>query len=222
MRLGVVAWLVLGGCLDAGPDPGEGTVDEELTSSIYDIRSFGGNIFSQTFNYVTPQGCDAGFVRQSASTRWTSQAGGNCGFTGWLPGSNPADCRAMVQATTGGGWFGGTCETFVTQISGSWYQYAASNTNSAQQNTVPVQISLNAGDTLTVGTCGLTDSTFQGDTFLRLFDPHGTQVALSDDACGGRGSQMTFVVPPPGGFYTVRAGCWSSTNCSGLLEWTIN
>jgi hypothetical protein len=220
--LGAVAWVALGGCLDAGvePDDGEDTVEQGLTSSLYDSRSFGGYIFSQTFNYTTPRNCGSGFVRQSASTRWTSQLGGHCAFTGWAS-SMPSDCGATVQAVTAGDWFGGTCETFITEISGGWYPYDASNTNSAQQNTVNVQIFVTAGQTLTLGTCGVMDATAQGDTFLRLIRSDGLQVAMNDDACGGRGSMLTYVATFSD-IYTVHAGCYSSGSCSGQMVWNLN
>ncbi|AKJ03807.1 trypsin domain protein [Archangium gephyra] len=99
--------------------------------------------------------------------------------------------------------------------------YSASNTNSAQQNTVNRIIALSAGQTLTLGTCGVTGSSFSGDTYLRLYNSSGVQVALSDDACGGAGSNFTYTVPSgAGGNYQLRAGCYSSYSCSGTVAWT--
>ncbi|WNG57899.1 hypothetical protein F0U59_26455 [Archangium gephyra] len=100
--------------------------------------------------------------------------------------------------------------------------YNASNTNSAQQNTVNQTIALTAGQTLTLGTCGVTGSSFSGDTYLRLYNPSGTQVAYNDDACGGTGSNFTYTVPSgASGNYQLRAGCYSSNSCSGTAAWTL-
>ncbi|WPB82345.1 Ig-like domain-containing protein [Archangium violaceum] len=100
--------------------------------------------------------------------------------------------------------------------------YSASNTNSAQQNTVNQTIALTAGQTLTLGTCGVSGASFSGDTYLRLYNPSGTQVAYNDDACGGVGSNFTYTVPSgASGNYQLRAGCYSSGSCSGSVAWTL-
>jgi hypothetical protein len=71
-----------------------------------------------------------------------------------------------------------------------------------------------------VGTCGLTGSSFTGDTYLRLYGPTGAQAASNDDACSGRGSNLSFTATSAG-TYQIRAGCYSSTSCSGTVAWTI-
>jgi V8-like Glu-specific endopeptidase len=103
------------------------------------------------------------------------------------------------------------------------FDFTASGTNSAQQNTVNQDIPLAAGKTLTVGTCGVPGASATGDTYLRLFNPAGVQVALNDDGCGGSGSKLTYTVPAgaPGGAYQVRAGCYGATSCSGKVAWTV-
>ncbi|GHG87213.1 serine protease [Comamonas sp. JC664] len=100
------------------------------------------------------------------------------------------------------------------------FAYSASNTNSAQQNTTNRTIALRAGQTLTIGTCGLTGTTFTGDTYLRLRGPTGTQVAENDDACGGRGSSITYLATADGN-HAINAGCYSSGSCTGTVAWTI-
>jgi V8-like Glu-specific endopeptidase len=100
------------------------------------------------------------------------------------------------------------------------YTYTASNTNSAQQNTVNRTLSLNAGDVVEVGTCGLEGATASGDTYLRFFNGAGTQVAANDDACGGRASYFKYTVPSSGSF-TIRAGCYSSGSCGGTVVWKV-
>jgi V8-like Glu-specific endopeptidase len=101
------------------------------------------------------------------------------------------------------------------------YNYSASNTNSAQQNTVNKVITLAAGDVVEVGTCGLTGATASGDTYLR-FNFAGAQVAYNDDGCGGTASYFNYTVPAgKGGSYEIRAGCYSSNSCSGTVAYTI-
>jgi Zn-dependent metalloprotease len=103
---------------------------------------------------------------------------------------------------------------------GNSYNYSATNTNSAQANTVNQSVTLAAGDTLKLGTCGLTGSAFTGDTYLRLFGPAATQVGSNDDACGGLGSQITFTATAAGS-YQIRGGCYAATACTGTVAWTI-
>ncbi|MEZ4364405.1 MAG: serine protease [Kofleriaceae bacterium] len=100
------------------------------------------------------------------------------------------------------------------------YSYSASNTNSAQQNTVNKVVALAAGDKITLGTCGLTGAAFTGDTWLRLVAPSGGEVASNDDACGGRGSNLTFTASTAGN-YEIRGGCYSSGSCTGTVVWDL-
>ena len=100
------------------------------------------------------------------------------------------------------------------------FSYTASNTNSAQQNTTNQTIALTAGQILTIGTCGVSGATFTGDTYLRLRDPAGVQVAANDDACSGMASRIVYTAPAAGN-YEIRAGCYSNTSCTGTVAWTI-
>lgn len=102
---------------------------------------------------------------------------------------------------------------------GNSYSYTASNTNSAQTNTVNQTVALTAGQKITLGTCGVTGSTFTDDTWLRLNGPSG-EVASNDDACGGRGSQIVFTAVTSGN-YVIRGGCYQNTACTGTVAWTI-
>ncbi|WP_224240334.1 hypothetical protein [Hyalangium gracile] len=99
------------------------------------------------------------------------------------------------------------------------YSYSASNTDSAYQNTVNQVVTLTAGQTLTVATCGLPGATFTGDTFLRLYGPL-IQLAFNDDACGGTGSSLTFT-STAGGTYEIRGGCYASSSCTATVVWQI-
>jgi hypothetical protein len=101
------------------------------------------------------------------------------------------------------------------------FDYAASNTNYASQNTVNRTLVLTAGQTLTVGTCGVDGASGTGDTYLRLAGPGGAVVALNDDACNLL-SRIVYTVPPGGtGSYTIMAGCFASGSCSGRVVWTV-
>ena len=103
----------------------------------------------------------------------------------------------------------------------AFFDYSASDTHSAQDihNSASGEISLAAGETIMLGTCGLTDSAFTGDTYLRLYGP-STQVAANDDseACGqdSKGSRLTYTAPIAG-VYTLRAGCFDVGACSGTV-----
>jgi hypothetical protein len=103
---------------------------------------------------------------------------------------------------------------------GNTLSYSASNTGSATMNTVTRTLALTAGQQLTLGTCGVTGATFSGDTYLRLYGPNGLEVAVSDDACGGAGSNFTYTASTTGN-YQLHAGCYSSGSCSGTVAWTL-
>jgi V8-like Glu-specific endopeptidase len=100
------------------------------------------------------------------------------------------------------------------------YNYSATNTNSAAQNTVNKVVALTAGQSMTVATCGVTGATFTGDTYLRVYGPAATQVASNDDACGGNGSSLTFTAATAGN-YEIRGGCYSSGSCTATAVWVI-
>jgi microsomal dipeptidase-like Zn-dependent dipeptidase len=99
------------------------------------------------------------------------------------------------------------------------FTYNATNTNSAQQNTVNYNVALNAGQTLQLGTCSVSGSSGTGDTYLRVYGPGGTQVAVNDDSCG----LLTYLsyTASQGGIYQIRAGCYSGNSCGGTVAYTI-
>ncbi|WP_164015867.1 trypsin-like serine peptidase [Pyxidicoccus trucidator] len=163
------------------------------------------------------------------------------GPAGTLVGSNDDACggrgsNLSFTATTAGnyeiraGCYGsGSCGGTVVwtleagpppATSGS-FSYSASNTNSAQQNTTPHDLSLTAGQTLSFGTCTVAGASGTGDTYLRLYNAAGQQVGGNDDSCGQL-SHATYVVPAgAGGTYQVRAGCYGSGSCGGTVAWTV-
>lgn len=108
--------------------------------------------------------------------------------------------------------------------------YAKAWTNSANQGyehfTVPGG-ALVVGQRLRLSTCGdavggLTGASGAGNTYLRLFDPSGNEVAENDDAspagpCGTL-STIDFTIPTGGaGVYTLRAGCFGATACRATV-----
>jgi hypothetical protein len=99
------------------------------------------------------------------------------------------------------------------------FNYSASNTSNATQNTTPYDVRLTAGQTLSFGTCSVAGASGSGDTFLRLYAPDGSNVALNDDACG----YLSFVgfTATQTGTYRIQAGCFSSGGCSGTVAFTI-
>ncbi|WPB73768.1 GON domain-containing protein [Archangium violaceum] len=99
------------------------------------------------------------------------------------------------------------------------FNYSASNTNSATQNTTPYDVTLTAGQTLSFGTCSVAGASGSGDTFLRLYAPDGSHVAGNDDACG----YLSFVgfTATQTGTYRIQAGCYSSGSCNGTVAFTI-
>jgi hypothetical protein len=159
------------------------------------------------------------------------------GFSTCLPGTPPVvsdnnTCTADVcDAVTGVAHIplpdGTTCNgvgvctagTCSSPGSGS-FSYSASNTDSATQNTVNFDISIVAGQTLSIGTCGLAGASGSGDTFLRLFDASNNLVAANDDACGVL-SFFTFTATTTGTFQ-VHAGCFSTSSCDGTVAFTLS
>jgi V8-like Glu-specific endopeptidase len=131
---------------------------------------------------------------------------GGCYSTGSCGGT------VVWKVTPGGGTGGG--------ISGS-FAFNATNTNSAQQNTVNRDVMLTAGQVIKLGTCTVAGASGTGDTYLRLYGPSVTQVASNDDSCGSL-SYLTYTVPAgAGGTYQLRAGCYKGTSCSGTVAYTI-
>jgi hypothetical protein len=113
----------------------------------------------------------------------------------------------------------GTVKWENVTVAGS-YSYSASNTSSAQQNTIDRYVWIQTGRTITAGTCGLAGSSASGDTYLRIFDSNGAQVAANDDACGSLASSLSYTSTAYVS-YRILAGCYSSSSCSGTVVWSI-
>ncbi len=164
---------------------------------------------------------DRGF---EGSWRWIS--GLPSTYANWSP-ENPNNYSGQQHCGTdnwdsAGRWDDDYCWfsfPFVCESSGSpnkgHFSYSAANTASATQNTTNYPIQLYQGMVLTFGTCGVSGAGGSGDTYLRLLNPQGSEVAANDDACGYL-SNLSYVVPSTGTYY-IRAGCYSSGSCSGTV-----
>ncbi|HEX8434741.1 lectin-like protein [Archangium sp.] len=159
--------------------------------------------------------------------RWSN---GASAYVNWSPGEpndwgSDEDCGVKYS---GGAWnddncfkkFQYICESVDVSVTINYFEYSASNTSSASQNTTNVAVTLQAGQTLTVGTCGISGTFASGDTYLRLYGPNGFEVAYNDDSCGGLSSNFSYAAPA-GGTYVIRAGCYGSGACSGRVGYTF-
>jgi hypothetical protein len=98
-------------------------------------------------------------------------------------------------------------------------EYSASNTNSATNasTTAQIPIAFNAGETIMIGTQGLTESTFSGDTFLRLRNSSLVDLATSDDSCATLASRLSFTAPSAA-THTIWAGCFGGSSCGNISK----
>jgi hypothetical protein len=96
------------------------------------------------------------------------------------------------------------------------------NTNSATINTVLKVIELQEGSTLFMGTRNMASSgTAWGDTFIRLYNPQGKEVAVNDNYQNGSNlSYLDYTVPGGlSGPYEIQIGCFKNKHCYGALEY---
>jgi hypothetical protein len=75
-----------------------------------------------------------------------------------------------------------------------------------------------AGTSVRIGTCGMADASFTGNTLLRLFIAGTTtEVASNNDSCAGAGSQINYVAPYDM-YLELHAGCAGNTlGCGGTI-----
>lgn len=101
--------------------------------------------------------------------------------------------------------------------------FSASSTNNALSNTTREWLHAPPGSTVDIGTCDVPGSSGSGDTYIRLFDSEGVQVAVNDDGTGcGYLSKLSYVVPDfSNGLYEIRAGCYGSSSCSGMVAYEV-
>jgi len=96
-------------------------------------------------------------------------------------------------------------------------EYSASSTNSATNasTTAQIPIAFGAGETIMIGTQGITESIFSGDTFLRLRNSSLVDLATNDDSCGTLGSKLSFTAPSAATI-TIWAGCFGDSSCGSI------
>ena len=87
-------------------------------------------------------------------------------------------------------------------------------------STTCVIYNLRAGAVLALGTSRIAGSVCYGDTYLRLLNSAGVQVAYNDDSVGSC-SWLQYTVPTAG-TYTILNGCYVGTSCAGTVAYTIN
>jgi len=122
--------------------------------------------------------------------------------------------RPPVMSPTAVPTFTAAPTTFVP-IPAFFPAYTASDTSSAQQKTVDEELFVCPGTTLTFSMCGAAGAC-NGDTYMRLLDASGSEIALNDDTCGVC-SSITMKFNAPCQTYTVKQGCFGSSSCGGTV-----
>lgn len=155
-------------------------------------------------------------------------------YTNWYtPSNEPNDYQGMEDCATDryhddyerwNDWdcnlsFPFVCEreSLPTSNRGGYY-YSASNTASATINTYNFAVYLYATQLFTVGTCGVPGASGSGDTYLRINNPYGQEIAANDDSgdpCGLLSNLS--IIAPVTGTYIIRSGCYGSGSCSGTV-----
>ena len=175
-----------------------------------------------------------GLNDRSVEGAWSWSASSSS-YTNWYPGepndyAANEDC-ALDRYRTGSGnieseqWNDDNCGlsyNFICERSfnQSSFSYSASSTHNATVNTTTRTVYLTAGQLFQAGTCGVAGASGSGDTFLRLVNPSGQEVAVNDDAGGSCAtlSTITYTVQVTG-WHAIHAGCFSSQSCSGTVTY---
>jgi len=95
--------------------------------------------------------------------------------------------------------------------------FQAAETNNAMEATVDYTINVCPGTRLAFSLCPEDGATRVGDTYLRLFDAAGIDIANNDDACQ-TASKITHLFDQPCQTYTLKHGCFSINSCSGQTK----
>lgn len=182
--------------------------------------SYKGGTWGKSKDYVFGGSCRPGYVRDSAQV-YRLSGKGSCSLRGWYSG-DMSDCRIRVHLGVPA-FKRGTCawQVYASQV--AYFDYTASNTNNAQQNTTGPNIQLKGGETLTVATCKLPGVVAAGNTFLRVLNSQGQSVAHNNNGSGcGTASYLVYTVPSGSdAWYEIKAGCSSSTSCSGRVGYVV-
>jgi Lectin C-type domain len=172
-----------------------------------------------------------GYTEQGNVGFWRWVSGTPNGYVNWVPGDPHSGLKDYCASKySQGQWDNMGCSRlakFVCEANSvatgntGTFSYSVSNTNSATQNYFAYAFNLRHPTTssVTLGTCGVPGASTADDTFLRLFNPSGVQVAFNDDACSSAGSNLSFT-GGPAGTYTIHAGCYGSSSCSGTVAFT--
>lgn len=142
----------------------------------------------------------------------------SCGTLSNFSYTAPADGVYLI--TAGCFSINGCSGTVAFTVQGS-LTYGASNTNNATINTVNRNVQLRPSQNIVLGTCGVTGASGVGNSFLRLFDRSGVNVAFNDDSCGALSRISYNVASGAGGTHQIRAGCSANTSCSGTIAYLI-
>ena len=112
-----------------------------------------------------------------------------------------------------------TCPPNVSLVIGTYGPTTRSTAGATVGYAVYRLGSFQAGTSVRIGTCGMPESAFTGNTFLRLFmTGTTTEVAFNNDSCAGPGSQINYVVPHDMSL-ELHAGCsGASIGCGGRIS----
>jgi lectin-like protein len=158
---------------------------------------------------------------------------GTSDFLNWAPGQpdnlRNQDCAVdnFKLADTWDDQSCGSLHPFICErdadapITQGTFSYQAFSTNSATVNTVQRALFLTAGQLVTLGTCGLPQASGEGDTYIRLLNPSGSEIAHDDDAGGCGVLSNLSIVAPTTGTYAIHAGCFANTACSGVIAYSF-
>lgn len=96
----------------------------------------------------------------------------------------------------------------------SFPYWEASNTNSGNINTVDENIRVCSGAEIEFSVCTEFGGECNGDTYLRLTDESGFEVASNDDSCGYC-SNLLYFFTDHCQMYTLKQGCYGNNACGG-------
>lgn len=168
-----------------------------------------------------------GYSDQGVEGSWI-WSNGYSTYTNWYPGepNNNGDQDCAVDRYYASQWDDQACgvsnvficerDALAVGNKGS-FTYSASFTYDATYNTSTYAVYLYAGQLFTAGTCGLPGASGNGDTWLRLKNPSGVEVASnnSSSACGWLSNFS--IVAETTGTYVIHAGCFDTSSCSGTV-----
>ena len=98
-------------------------------------------------------------------------------------------------------------------------RFHSGNTHSATQNTAICSLFACEGTSIVMQTCTDNGKQCNGDTFLRLKDEYGIEVAMNDDGCGYC-SYLEYTFPRDSGCkaYELHQGCYDTEECEGQVK----